>query len=107
MTTSLRAAIYLRVSLDQTGERLGIARHREECQRLISQRGWEFVGEFVDNSISATDARKNRPRYDALVRAYSDGKFDALVCYDLDRLTRQPRQLEDWIDAAEGGAWRW
>ncbi len=24
------------------------------------------------------------------------------VCYDLDRLTRQPRQLEDWIEAAEG-----
>jgi hypothetical protein len=22
------------------------------------------------------------------------------VCWDLDRLTRQPRQLEDWIDAA-------
>ncbi len=102
MTTSRRAAIYLRVSLDQTGERLGIARHREECQRLIEQRGWEFIGEFVDNSISATDARKNRPGYDALVRAYADGKFDALVCYDLDRLTRQPRQLEDWIDAAEG-----
>lgn len=29
------------------------------------------------------------------------GRFDALVCWDLDRLTRQPRQLEDWIDAAE------
>jgi len=33
---------------------------------------------------------------------YGAGKFDALVCWDLDRLTRQPRQLEDWIDAAEG-----
>ncbi|WP_267888213.1 recombinase family protein [Mycobacterium ostraviense] len=28
--------------------------------------------------------------------------FDALVVWDLDRLTSQPRQLEDWIDAAEG-----
>lgn len=25
----------------------------------------------------------------------------ALVCWDLDRLTRQPRQLEDWIDRAK------
>ena len=32
------------------------------------------------------------------------GRFDAVVCYDLDRLTRQPRQLEDWVDRAETGA---
>ena len=57
---------------------------------------------YSDNSISASDARKNRPGYDALVTAYEAGQFDALVCFDLDRLTRQPCQLEDWIDAAEG-----
>jgi hypothetical protein len=55
----------------------------------------------VDNSISASDARRNRPGYDALVRDYQSRLFDALVGYDLDRLTRQPRQLEEWIDAAE------
>ena len=27
--------------------------------------------------------------------------LDAIVCYDLDRLTRQPRELEDWNDRAE------
>lgn len=32
---------------------------------------------------------------------YHAGLFSAIICYDLDRLTRQPRQLEDWIDAAE------
>jgi site-specific DNA recombinase len=32
---------------------------------------------------------------------YQAGRFDALITWDLDRLTRQPRQLEDWIDAAE------
>ncbi|BBX63029.1 hypothetical protein MSAS_22030 [Mycobacterium saskatchewanense] len=102
MSTARRAATYLRISLDQTGEGLAIARQRDECARIISQRGWKAGPEFVDNSISASDARKNRPGYDALVRAYETGEFDALVCYDLDRLTRQPRQLEDWIDAAEG-----
>lgn len=34
-------------------------------------------------------------------REFEAGRFDALICWDLDRLTRQPRQLEDWIDAAE------
>jgi DNA invertase Pin-like site-specific DNA recombinase len=97
-----RAAVYLRISLDQTGEGLAVARQREACQQIIEQRGWTAIAEFVDNSISASDARKNRPGYDALVKAYEAGRFDALVTYDLDRLTRQPRQLEDWVDAAEG-----
>lgn len=96
-----RAALYLRISLDQTGEGLAIDRQRKECQRIARQRRWRVVDEYVDNSISASDARKNRPGYDALVKAYEAGEFDALICYDMDRLTRQPRQMEDWIDAAE------
>lgn len=59
------------------------------------------MGEYTDNSISASDARKQRPAYDRLVRDWEAGAFDALICWDLDRLTRQPRQLEDWIDRAE------
>lgn len=94
--------VYLRISLDHTGEGLAIARQREQCEQIIEQRGWTAAAEFVDNSISASDSRRNRPGYDALVNAYEAAEFDALVCYDLDRLTRQPRQLEDWIDAAEG-----
>jgi site-specific DNA recombinase len=99
--TPRRAAVYLRISLDSTGEGLAVERQRRECRAIIEARGWQADGEYVDNSISASDARKNRPGYDALVRAYQAGQFDALVTYDLDRLTRQPRQLEDWIDAAE------
>jgi site-specific DNA recombinase len=99
MTT--RCAIYLRQSLDATGEQLAIQRTRTDCRRIAEQRGWTVIGEYVDNSISASDKRKKRPAYDQLVAAYEAGEFDALVCWDLDRLTRQPRQLEDWIDAAE------
>ncbi len=98
---STRAAIYLRVSLDQTGEQLAVSRQREDCRRIAEQRGWEVVKEYVDNSISASDAKKNRPAYNQMVEDYADSHFDALVCWDLDRLTRQPRQLEDWVEAAE------
>jgi len=94
-------AVYLRVSLDSTGEKLAIKRQRKECLEIIDKRGWTVAGEYVDNSISASDERKQRPAYDALCRDYAAGKFDALVCWDLDRLTRQPRQLEDWITASD------
>lgn len=36
-----------------------------------------------------------------MVADYEAGKFTASICWDLDRLTRQPRELEDWIDAAK------
>lgn len=97
-----RAALYLRISLDQTGEGLAIDRQHRECERIAAQRNWTIVAVYEDRSISATQANKKRPGYDALVKAYEAGEFDALICYDLDRLTRQPRQLEDWVDRAEG-----
>ncbi|MDQ4491120.1 recombinase family protein [Sinomonas sp. ASV486] len=100
-TKNTRTAVYLRQSLDATGEELAVQRQREDCRRIAEARGWEIVQEYVDNSISASDERKRRPAYNRLVEDYEAGHFDAIVCWDLDRLTRQPRQLEDWIDAAE------
>lgn len=98
---STRCALYLRVSLDATGEALAVDRQREDCRRIAAERGWDVVGEYVDNSVSASKREVRRPGYEALVAAYRAGGLDAIVCWDLDRLTRQPRQLEDWIDAAE------
>ncbi|MDY0911312.1 recombinase family protein [Rathayibacter festucae] len=96
-----RAALYLRISLDQTGEGLGVQRQREDGEKIAAARGWTIVQEYKDNSISASKRTVRRPRYEEMVRDFEAGQFDALICWDLDRLTRQPRQLEDWIDAAE------
>jgi site-specific DNA recombinase len=100
VSTPERAALYLRISLDQTGDGLAIDRQRADCLRIAQQRGWTLVAEYAD-TCSASDARKRRPQYEQLRRDYADGVFDALICWDLDRLTRQPRELEDWCDAAE------
>jgi len=95
-----RAAIYLRISLDREMDGLAIERQREDCQRLAEREGWTIVETYIDQSKSATDATKSRPDYDRMVADYEAGAFDAIVCWDLDRLTRQPRQMEDWVDAA-------
>ncbi len=99
-TTQTRAAVYLRVSLDAKKDGLAVDRQREDCLKIAADRGWIVTKQYVDNSISASDRTKVRPAYDAMVEDYTSGAFDALVCWDLDRLTRQPRQLEDWIDAS-------
>ena len=36
-----------------------------------------------------------------MVASFERGEIDAIICWDLDRLTRQPWQLEEWIDRAE------
>ena len=97
----VRAAIYLRISQDREMDGLAIERQQEDCVRLAKHRGWNVVQTYTDQSKSATDKTKSRPGYDQMVADYLAGHFTAIVCYDLARLTRQPRQLEDWIDWAE------
>ncbi|WP_313278412.1 recombinase family protein [Timonella senegalensis] len=80
---------------------LAIDRHRTQCEAIAQHKGWDVHETYVDQSISATDKAKKRPAYDRMVADYHAGSFDAIICWDLDRLTRQARQLEDWIDAAE------
>ena len=101
----VRAAIYLRISLDREMDGLAIDRQREDCEKLAQFRGWEIVETYVDQSISASDKTKKRPAYLRMVADYEAGLLDAIVCYDLDRLARQPRELEDWIDRAESVAY--
>ncbi|WP_442545187.1 recombinase family protein [Arthrobacter sp. KN11-1C] len=82
---------------------LAIDRQREACEKIAGNRGWKVDEDsyYVDQSKSATDKTKKRPAYDRMVADFKADRFDAIICWDLDRLTRQPRQLEDWIDAAE------
>lgn len=97
----VRAAIYLRISLDRELDGLAIDRQREDCEKLAKHRGWTVAQTYVDQSISASDRATIRPAYQQMIADYEAGLIDAIICYDLDRLTRQPRELEDWIDRAE------
>lgn len=95
------AAIYARLSVDRDGTKVGIDTQLEDSRKLAEQRGWTVAAEYVDRNLTAADKLVKRPEYDRMVADFEMGRFSNLVCWDLDRLTRQPRQLEDWIDAAE------
>ena len=92
------AAVYLRQSIDATGEGLAVARQREDCLALCADRGWTPV-EYVDNDTSAS--KGTRPAYTRMLGDVRAGKVGALVAWNLDRLYRQPRELEDLIDLAD------
>jgi DNA invertase Pin-like site-specific DNA recombinase len=94
------AAIYARISRDATGEGLGVERQLKECRRLAEQRGWTVAEEYVDNDISAYRG-KRRPAYEQMLADIEAGRRDAVVAYHLDRLTRRPADLEQFVNVCE------
>jgi site-specific DNA recombinase len=95
-----RAAIYTRVSKDLTLEKLAVGRQLKDCHALAERKGWSVLDEtFEDNDISAAGGRE-RPAYIRLKALMEAGGVDVVVVYSADRLHRNPRELEDWIDLA-------
>src|SRR5688572_18922933 len=95
----VRAAVYLRQSLDRDGTGLAVARQRDDCLKLCAERGWEPV-EYVDNDTSASSG-KVRPAYARMLADVAAGSLGAVVAWDLDRLHRRPVELEHFIDLAD------
>lgn len=93
----VRVAVYLRQSMDRTGDQLGIDRQREDVLRLIESRGWTVAAEFVDNDVSAT-GRKPRPQFIAMMERVDNGEFDVISARHMDRLLRRLSELEDVLD---------
>jgi DNA invertase Pin-like site-specific DNA recombinase len=95
----MQAIVYVRQSLDQTGEGLGVQRQEEECRRLCETRGWTVKAVLRDNSVSATTG--NRPAYQQLLAAMQRRECDVVVTYRLDRLLRRMTELEQLIELVE------
>jgi DNA invertase Pin-like site-specific DNA recombinase len=100
----LRVAMYLRISLDKTGEALGPDRQRNEAMRQLKFHHLADgpIEEYQEpGSLSASKKRPDNSEYARLYRDALAGKFDVLIVWDIDRLTRIPREIEDWLDLCE------
>ncbi|GAA1171267.1 recombinase family protein [Nesterenkonia xinjiangensis] len=94
------AGIYVRISQDTEDTGLGVKRQRQDCEALAARKGWEVVDVYEDNDVSASKG-KPRPAYQRLARDVDAGRVRAVVVWDVDRLTRTPRELEGVIEWAE------
>lgn len=74
---------------------MGVARQIEDCRQLAAARGWFVAEEYIDNDVSAFRG-KVRPAYQRMLADLGDGLRDAVVVYNLDRLTRRPIELEEF-----------
>lgn len=93
----MRAAVYARISRDDLGDGLGVARQQEDCEAICRRRGWSVIGRFVDNDTSAFSGR-TRPEYRRLLDDIAAGKIDVVVSWAPERLHRSPRELEDFLE---------
>jgi len=96
----MRAAIYVRQSLDKSGEALAVSRQRAECQELADRSGWEVAEVYSDNDASASSG-KVRPEWARLLADLDAGRHDVLLCWHTDRLYRRLRDLVDLVEIAE------
>lgn len=86
-----RAAIYLRISQERKSSKSygkdAISRQREDCEANCRYRGWEVIKTYVDEGVSAYSGVE-RPAYQEMLKDYKDGKFEVIVAWKLDRLSR-------------------
>jgi site-specific DNA recombinase len=105
------AAAYVRISDDKLGDAAGVARQTADCQALAERLGWTITDVYCENDRSAFKRRKirvlgeddpvmrvYRPEFRRMLGDLRAGTVNALVAYDLDRVARDPRDMEDLID---------
>lgn len=100
----MKAAIYVRQSLDRSGEGAAVDRQLGECSDLAERSGWEVAEVYRDNDASATKGK--RPAWERLLADLDAGRHDVLVCWHTDRLYRRLRDLVDLVEIAERRALR-
>lgn len=92
--------MYLRQSQDRDGNENGVERQRDVVRRLVEQRGWTVVAEYVDNDVSASKG-KPRPQFEKMLTDVGSGTFDVIVSRHMDRLLRKLADLERVLTLCE------
>jgi site-specific DNA recombinase len=108
-----QAGGYVRISDDPSEEEKGVTRQKEDVAELAARLGWTLGKVYQENDTSAyrkkrirlADGRSVwrvvRPEFRQMLQDYEDGVIDGIIVYDLERLARQPRDLEDLIDLVD------
>lgn len=93
-----KVAIYARISFDDESTGLGVQRQEEDARTLCGRLGWDIAGVYTDNNLSAFRKGVRRPSWEDLLIDLAAGTVQGIAAYDLDRIARQPRDLERLID---------
>ncbi|MFJ9788177.1 recombinase family protein [Streptomyces globosus] len=111
--TPKRAILLVRISDDKAEDARGVGRQEADGRALADRLGWTIAEVITENDTSAFKRRKVmlpdgstalrtvRPGFRNALDKLSSGARDGLIADDLDRVARDPRDLEDLIDVVE------
>jgi DNA invertase Pin-like site-specific DNA recombinase len=112
-TPPRRAVVLTRISDDKAEDAKGVGRQEDDCRDRATRLHWGIGEVVVENDTSAFKRRKVklpdgttglrvvRPGFRRVLELLASGQADGLLAYDLDRVARDPRDLEDLIDVIE------
>ena len=90
MEETKKVAIYARVSTeDQAKEGFSLASQLEKLRSYCKARGWDIVGEYIDDGYSGRNT--NRPAYRKMMEDMS--KWDVLLVMKMDRIHRNSKNF--------------
>lgn len=121
-STPTKAVLYLRMSSEKTDPQDWQDRPTEDCAAVLARLGWtagpegsHLVVETASGTKTETWAvrdpdgfewtmtRTKRPGWNRVLRMLADGTADALVAYNLDRVTRHDKDLDRLLSLVEDG----
>lgn len=79
-----KIAIYVRVSTNKQDSTNQLIELRDLAKRM----NYEIVQEYIDNGISGTKGREDRPGLDLLLTHAGQRKFEQVMIFDITRLGR-------------------
>lgn len=96
MNSSKTAVGYARVSTTSESQETSIPTQRDRIKSYCESKGWSFKKFFQDKGSSGKDVE--RPGFNSLKSFLQDRDVDALIVTNLDRFSRNPRDVISEID---------
>jgi DNA invertase Pin-like site-specific DNA recombinase len=93
----MRVAIYARTSKQEGEDEGSIPVQFADCRDRAADEGWEVVAEYQDPGVTGW-RRKTREQYELLFADAEVGRIDAVLCRDYERLLRNDREGQRWLD---------
>lgn len=95
-------AAYLRISIDRKGEAVSTTRQGKRAREIAAKHGLPVPVEYLEpGSTSASKRRGKKSAYAGLLADVRAGRVQVVIVWDLDRLTRQPDEMEEWLKLCE------
>ncbi len=88
--------LYARISLDKSGEQVGVSRQLHDMRALAEARDFKVVTEITENDITASKGLR-RPGYERVWQLVRAGSVDHVVAWQSSRLMRSRKDRAEVI----------